>query len=296
MAVDRYGDKPPLPVQPLASIRGAKLKGTFMAKASISLAWDETRAVLARDGKLIASVALALLVLPGVAVNVLLPEASGLGTPQTLLWTLVLLVAFLITFAGQLSIMRLATGPHVTVGESIRHAGARVLPFFGAFLLWAIPIIIAASLLYQMVRTNPTRPPLVASLGMLAIGLIGIFLAVRLLLLGAVASSEPGGPPTILRRSWQLTAGNWWRLFGFLLMFAIGAIALIWATTSVVGLVARLTIGEITRGSVAGLVVILIAQCVTAAVYAVLFVIQARIYVQLAGRGEAQVSVPRSGI
>lgn len=296
MAVDRSAGKLPLPDKPLASIRGHKDEGTFMPKVSISRAWDESRIILVRDGKLIASVALALLVLPGVAVNVLLPAASGLGTPQAVMWTAVLLLAFIVTFIGQLSVVRLAIGPHITVGEAIRHAALRVLPFLGAFLLWTIPLIVIASFPYWMVHANPTHPPLAASLALMLIGFLGIYLAVRFLLLGAVASTEPGGPPTILRRTWQLSAGNWWRLFGFLLVFAIGAIASIWAVTAVVGLVARLTIGEITRGSVAGLLVVLIAQCVTAAVYAVLFVMQARIYTQLAGRDEFQPTVPSSGI
>jgi hypothetical protein len=266
-----------------------------MGKVSISRAWDESRAILARDGKLIVPVALALLVLPGVAVNALFPEASALNTPQAVAWTVVLFIAFLVTFAGQLSIVRLAMGPHITVGEAIRHSAARVLPFIGAFLLWVIPIVVIASLPFQLIRQNPTHPPLAASLGLLAVGILGFFLAVRLLLVGPVASAEHVGPPTILRRSWNLTAGNWWRLFGFLVVFAIGALILIWAVTSVVGVVARLTIGDISRGSVAGLLVVLIVQCVSAAVYSVLFVMEARIYTQLAGGGEAQPSVPSSG-
>jgi hypothetical protein len=267
-----------------------------MANVSISRAWDESRAVLARDGRLIASVALALLVLPGVAVNVLLPSASGLATPQAIIWTVVLLLAFIVTFIGQLSILRLAIGPHITVGEAIRHAALRVLPFLGAFLLWTVPLVVIASFPYRMVHADPAHPPLAASLALLLIGFLGIYLAVRLLILGAVASAEPGGPLHVLRRSWQLSAGNWWRLFGFVLIFAVGALASIWAVTAVVGVVTRLTVGEISRGSVAGLIVILIGQCVTAAVYALLFVMQARIYTQLAGRDEFQASVPSSGI
>jgi hypothetical protein len=295
MAVDRSADKLPLPDTGPDTIRGAKHKGTFMRKVSISQAWDETRVVLARDGKLIASVALALLVLPGLVVNVLLPEASGLGTPQAVLWTIVIIFGFLVTFAGQLSIVRLATGPHITVGDAIKHSALRVLPFIGAFLLWTVPLVLLASVPFQLIRRDPTHPPAVASLGLLAIGLLGIFLAVRFLLAGPVASSEPGGPVAILKRSWNLSAGNWWRLFGFLLIFFVGALVLIWATTAVIGVVARLTIGEISRGSVAALIVVLIAQCVTAAVYAVLFVMEARMYVELAGRDDAHASVPRSG-
>jgi hypothetical protein len=134
-----------------------------------------------------------------------------------------------------------------------------------------------------------------AALGMIIVALAAIFIAVRLLLIGPVAAAEEVGPMTILRRSWDLTAGNWWRLFGFLLVYAVGALALIWAVTSVVGVVARLTIGQLNSGSVAALVFVLVAQILTAAIYSLLFVMQARIYTQLASGGEAQASVPSSG-
>lgn len=266
-----------------------------MAKVSISLAWDESRAVLARDGKLIASVALALLVLPGVVVNVLFPRSSSLELPQGSVWMVALLVALLITFAGQLSIVRLAMGPHLTVGEAILHGAKRSLAFVGAFLIWVVPFVVVLSLLYELMRRNAAQPPITMALGMIAIALLGVFVAVKLILIGPVATAEEVGPVTILRRSWELTAGNWWRLFGFLLIYAVGALALIWAVTSVVGVVARLTIGELSRGSVAGLVFVLVAQILTAAIYSVLFVMQARIYAQLVRGGEAQASVPSSG-
>jgi hypothetical protein len=266
-----------------------------MAKVSISLAWDESRAVLARDGKLIASVALALLVLPGVVVNVLFPRSSSLQLPQGTVWMIALLVALLITFAGQLSIVRLAMSPHLTVGEAIRHGAKRALPFVGAFLIWVVPFVVVLSLLYELIGRNAAQPPMPAALGMIIVALAAIFIAVRLLLIGPVAAGEEVGPVTILRRSWDLTAGNWWRLFGFLLVYAVGALALIWAVTSVVGVVARLTIGQLNSGSVAALVFVLVAQILTAAIYSLLFVMQARIYTQLASGGEAQASVPSSG-
>jgi len=266
-----------------------------MPKVSISLAWDESRAVLARDGKLIASVALALLVLPGVVVNVLFPRSASLGMPEGTAWMIALLVALLITFAGQLSIVRLAMAPHLTVGEAIRHGAQRALPFVGAFLIWVVPFVIVLSLLYEVMRRNVAQPPMAAALGIIAIAIFALFLVVRLVLIGPVAAAEQRGPVMILRRSWDLTAGNWWRLFGFLLVYAVGAIVLIWAVASVVGVAARLTIGNLSPGSVGGLVFILIAQILTAAVYAVLFVMQARIYVQLARDDGAQAGVPSSG-
>lgn len=257
-----------------------------MPKVSISQAWDETRAVLARDGKLIASVALALLVLPGVVLNVLLPNGITVGTGQQAMWVVLGLVVLLLTFIGQLSVLRLAMGPHIAVGEAIRHAAGRALPFLGAFLLWVVPFLVLGSFPYAIIRSHPAEASTAAGVGLLAVMGVAMFLAIRLLLIGPVASAEAGGSLKIIRRSWDLTEGNWWRLFGFVLVFAIGAMVLILAVSNGLGLVARLTIGPVTPLSVGGLVLVLIAQLLTAAIYVVLFVMQARIYLQLAARGE----------
>ena len=254
-----------------------------MTKVSISQAWDETRAVLAHDGKLISSVALALLVLPGVVLNVVLPHGVTLGTGTQVIWVVLGVVVLLLTFTGQLSVLRLAMGPQISVGEAIRHAATRALPFFGAFMLWVVPILVLGSVPYQIIRSHPTDASTAAGIGLLALMAVAMFLAIRLLLIGPVASAEHGGPLAILRRSWDLTAGNWWRLFGFVLIFAVGAIVLIMAVSSGLGLVARLTIGQVNALSIPGLLMILIGQVLTAAVYVVLFVMQARIYLQLAG-------------
>jgi len=257
-----------------------------MAKVSISLAWDETRAVLTRDGKLISSVALALLVLPGVVLNVLLPEGVSMGTGQQPVWAIVGVIVLILTFIGQLSVLRLAMGPHISVGEAIRHSATRALPFFGAFLLWVVPFLVVGSVPYQMIRSHPADASTLAGLALLAVMIVAMFLAIRLFLIGPVATAEEGGPLRIIQRSWSLTQGNWWRLFAFVLLFAAAAMVLITAVSSGLGLVARLTIGQVARLSVAGLVLVLIAQLLTAAVYVVLFVMQARIYAQLASDGD----------
>ena len=97
-----------------------------MAKLSISQAWDESRAVLARDGKLIGAVALALFVLPGIVLDLFMPEAPAGQFPPAGPWMAVAAVAILMSLVGQLAIIRLAMGPHLTVGEAItRVAGER---------------------------------------------------------------------------------------------------------------------------------------------------------------------------
>src|SRR5438552_18233319 len=78
--------KPPLPDTLRLSIREAADKGTCMSKLSVSQAWDEARAVLSHDGKLIAPVALAALVLSGVLVNLFLPTSANGEMPPPGPW------------------------------------------------------------------------------------------------------------------------------------------------------------------------------------------------------------------
>jgi hypothetical protein len=265
-----------------------------VTKLSISQAWDETKAVLARDGKLIGTVALALFVLPGIVFDLAMPEAPAGQMPPAGAWMAVALVAILISLVGQLAIIRLAMNPHLTVGEAITHGARRLLPYVAAVLAWAFPLALVAVLLFGAAGNDPARPSPAVGLGLLVVAVVGTFIAVRFLLLSAVASAEVGGPGAILRRSWELSAGNWWRLFGFLLLFAIGALVLLWAVSSVVGLLSQLAFGSIGRMTPGWLVVIIVSQAVTSIAYLIYFVMLARIYAQLGGRGE--VGVPRSGI
>ena len=48
-----------------------------MSRVSISRAWDETKAIFSRDGRLLVAVALALFVLPVVIVGLVMPDRSG---------------------------------------------------------------------------------------------------------------------------------------------------------------------------------------------------------------------------
>lgn len=252
-------------------------------KVSISQAWDETRAVLTRDGKLISTVALALLVLPGLVMNVLFPHGGSVPAPaQQAIWAALGIVILLVSFTGQLSVVRLAMGPHISVGEAIHHAASRLLPFFGAFLIWVVPLFLLGLLPYALIRTNPSTQT-IAGLALLILLVIGIFVFIRLMLIGPVTMAEGGGSFAILHRSWKLTQGNWWRLFCFFVIFFVGALALFLAVRTAAGIVARLAVGSMSTLSVTGLLLILIAQILTSAIYVVLFVMQTRIYLQLAG-------------
>jgi hypothetical protein len=266
-----------------------------MSKLSLSQAWEETTAVLARDGRLFVAVALALFVLPGLILNVSMPQGQAGEFPPAGPWIAVAVVAALISLVGQLAVIRLAMEPHVAVGEAISHALRRLLPYIVAVLMWLVPILIVGSVLYEVLEVSQGQPSVGASVALLALSFGGMFLAVRLMLSSAVASAENAGPFEILRRSWQLSKGNWWRLFSFLVLFGIGAIVLLWAIESVVGLLVKMAFDASGPLTVGNLLVAIVSQLVSAVLSVIFFVLLARIYVQRSGTDRVQVSVPSSG-
>jgi hypothetical protein len=273
-----------------------------MRGLSISAAWEESKAIFARDGRLLVTVALALVALPS-AVNILI-NPNGMNTTETPLWVdLVSIVASLIALAGQLAIIRLAIGPSITVGGAIAH-GMRRMPVYivsvlivvAGLILVAVPLVVLLTALGVPVDAKgvPATPATVA-VAILYFALI-CFFGVRLILSSPVASAERAGPIKILQRSWDLTGGHWWPLFGFILVTVFGAVVLLLATGSASGVVIGLFFGSIQPMSAGALVLALVQSLVSAAVTSLFGVMLARIYVQLAGSGEAQPSVPSSGI
>ena len=275
-----------------------------MRRLSISAAWDEAKAIMGHDGQLLMTVALALIALPS-AINGLI-NPNGMRAGSTPFWMdCVALVASLIALAGQLALIRLAIGPSVTVGGAIAHGFRRmpsylvsILIIIVGMIIVLIPIVLLLAALGMPVQRDATK--IVASpgsaLAMIIFLCILIFVGVRLILSAAVASAERAGPIAILRRSWALTAGNWWPLFGFLVMFIVAAVIVLIAIGAALGAVVGIFAGPIQPLSASALILALIQALVSAAITTVFAVMLARIYLQLSGGGEAQAGVPSSGI
>jgi hypothetical protein len=264
-----------------------------MAKLSISRAWDESKGVLARDGTLLATVAIALLVLPGVIGDLVTPDAPPGQLPSPGPWMIVAGIAVLIGLVGQLAIIWLAMGSGASVGESLKHALGRAPSYIAATIIWVFPFALAIYAL--MISITPENPPPAAGLALLVLLPVMLFFFIRMILTSAVATAENVGALAILKRSWRLTAGSWWRLFGFFLVLVVAAVIVMVAVGVIVGLLARLVFGEIEPMTVGALVQSLLTQLAGAALTVVFIVMLARIYVQLAGDRSAEVSVPTSG-
>ncbi|MBB6123844.1 hypothetical protein [Sphingobium subterraneum] len=189
---------------------------------SIGKAWEEARAFIARERVLLLPVALLLIGVPLALIFQLIP-ASLRSMPQNMATNppvlpagnlFGILLGVLITIAGSLALYALALRPGISVGEAIQLGLRRM------------PISVAATLLMAFGLSIPLLAVELAvpALGRTLLGLAGVFLSVRLMLINAVIVERPVGPFRALVESWRLAKGHFWRLALFLVMIAVPAI------------------------------------------------------------------------
>jgi Membrane domain of glycerophosphoryl diester phosphodiesterase len=272
-----------------------------MPQLSISRAWEESRAIFARDGGLITAVALALLVLPATVAGVITPPVGGRPSYEG---RVISLIAGCIGLAGQLAIVRLAIGPSTTVGQAIQHGVRRFLPTFAAVLMLVVAfavIVIPVMLLLIWLRVvgmpvEGQQPPASFAIFSFAMAIAALLVSIKFCMIVPVSVAQQPGPLTILKRSWSITSGNYWRLLGFMLLIVVAAIIVLLAAQFVGLFAARLIAGNITPLSLAALVLSLFRAVASAGMTILFALMLSRIYLQLAGRNEVHASVPSSGI
>lgn len=271
-----------------------------MSRVSISRAWDETKAIFARDGRLLVAVALALIVLPSVLVGLIVPTASNDREP---VHAVLQIVAGLIGIVGQLALVRLAIGPATTVGAAIADGARRFPALLGALLLLlllfslllVIPLTAIVGSTNAADLSDPARVTGAASGAILLIALVILALSARFMFSNVIAGAEKVGPLSILKRSWELTKGHYWRMFALLILLLIVALALMLAGSAMGGLLGALIDPDFEPWSLGTLIASLFAAVAQGAFSVLSIVMLARVYLQLAGRQEAEVSVPSSG-
>lgn len=263
-----------------------------MRSLSISTAWDETKAIARRDGKLLATLAFAFIGLPALLTTFLMPDQGGLQN-RALGESLLVLGAALVGLVGQLAIGRMAMPPPTTVGDAIRYAIRRFLPLVGAVILVTFLIVglfipfVALALAQGLDLANQALASQMSGVLLLVLFLTilaVIFFAVRLMLVTPVGVAEEIGPLAIMIRSWELTRGHFWRLLGFLLIVLVALVVANLTVAAVVGSLVIMIFGAVEPMSAAALIAGL-AQAILSAAFTILFVVMVmRIYVQLSGR------------
>ena len=266
------------------------------SRLSISRAWDQTREVVRRDGRLMFAVALALLVLPQTLLGAFTPTSPTEATPT---FQILLVIAVATAIAAQIALNRLAIPPSATVAEGVRRGITRTpATFFSLMLVFFIASLLLMILLVILVMvgalTAPVsgKPPSIGFIALVLAGLLGVFVIFQLTV--PIAAAEAGGPLYLIQRSWTLGKKHYWRLAAFLLLVLIG-MGLIWLSAQVIaGLIFTTLLGRPESGSIAVVLISLVVAAAQAAWTIVSSVMLARVYSQVAG-SDAEASVPSTG-
>jgi hypothetical protein len=269
-------------------------------RLSLSNAWEDSRRIFKRDGGLLLAVALALLVLPQIVAGLIAPTTVS---DPGFAGRVIAIAAALLGVIGQLAIIRLALGPSTTVGQAIGHGMRRFPAALGAVIILMVVlaailiplmvILLAAGLVEVPAAGQQPSGSFTAVVLLLLVACIAI--AARLMLMVPVASAENTGPLAILKRSWALTRGHYWGMLGLEMLLLIAALFLLASSQFVGGILAEVIGGDLTPMSLSALIFAIIVAIAQAAFTLLASVMLARVYLQLAGRGEAQASVPSTG-
>nr|WP_295658950.1 glycerophosphoryl diester phosphodiesterase membrane domain-containing protein [Polymorphobacter sp.] len=178
-------------------------------RLSIAALWRDTFATARAGMALYLPVAAAFVLLPGVAIELFgpaLPKSPAELTPNLVFIALVL--PSLIAIVAQAAIIRLvidkASGIDRSVGEAL----------LVALRLW--PLLVVALLLAAV--------PIGA--GLLLFIVPGLYMAGRLTLAMPLVVDGVAAPLAAVRRSWELTENNGWRIIAFTIMWAAWFLAL----------------------------------------------------------------------
>ncbi len=257
-----------------------------MVTVSIGRAWEETKAFIARDKRLLVPLALGLIVLPTAVVGLVAPGAQLGGQEKDLTGAVLTLVDALIGLIAQLTVIRLALGFSGSLGDAIRLAVGRLWILLAAMAILVLPFVLLSVTVGGVVDPKggavASGVKGVAAVFLLVTTGVFIWLAVRVLLVSVVTMAEEHGPVVLLKRSFAITRGHFWRLLAFVLLMLAAFLALIVAVgvvgaalvTALFGAPDPMTIGALIVGLLSGLV-----QAGVAVVYVAMI---SRIYAQLA--------------
>lgn len=267
-------------------------------KLSIGKAWEETSAFMGREARLLAPVALATFALPAILAGWASPggnTANGSG-----LLTVAVLLAMLV---GQMTIILLVNGWRGSIGEAMGTAIRRLPVLVGSLVIVFLPLMLIGGMALGAVLigsgiSDPAaigpqalaKIPGVAWIVLLLV-LGAVFLGVRMFQASAVAVSEKLGPVALIRRSWSLTRGSFWRLLALFLLLTLIGLVVNLVITMVVGSVATLAAGEPRPFNTPALLIALATGLAGAVVSTISAMMVGRVYAQLVA---PQATVPNS--
>ena len=221
-----------------------------MAKLDTNAAWKEASAIVSANREVLLALAGVFFMLPSLALVVIAGEPEvipGMKGEQMVAamevfyaksWWIVLISAVfqIVGLLAILTLMRDRSRP--TVGEAIRAA----LPGSLSYLAAQFAVLIGLSLVGGiLIGLAAVVSPVVAVVAALLFMVALVFAVFRLILVGPVIAVEGvRNPVTAMARSWRLTQGNFWRIFGFMLLILILFAVVAGIIMMIVGLVLAL--------------------------------------------------------
>jgi hypothetical protein len=118
---------------------------------SLGKAWDDAKATIAANRRLITPVALGLILVPAVVSAMVEPRAIPGQEPEAGGWMLVTLLMIIVMLAGQMAIVLLTNGWQGSVGGAIRRAVRRLPILILAALIVMVPLILILSVVLAVV-------------------------------------------------------------------------------------------------------------------------------------------------
>ena len=272
--------------------------------------WDRTTEVLRGRASMLATIAALLVFLP----TLIQASAQLYVNSNTMSVTAVATAAMEVSFLGLLllvirmwgnaAIVAAGSDPAYDQSAAIAHGARRLGPLIGitfllgvAAVLLLVPFIalVGSSLdLAALARGQVPTARAIPGGGVIAAALVYalivfvvvILIAVRLILLVPVIVNERLGIGAI-GRSWRLTRGLFWRVFGVLWLFGIVLLIASSAATLLLSLLARLLLGGTNIGA-ATFIGQIGAGAVASASAVVTGVFTAQLYRALTGREAAE--------
>ena len=221
-----------------------------MAKLDTNAAWKEANAIVSANREVLFALAGVFFLVPSLALAVIAGEPEvlpGMRREQMVAameafyaksWWIVLISAVLqiVGLLAILTLMRDRSRP--TVGEAIRGALPGALSYLAAQFAVVVGLSLIGGILIGMAAL--ASPVLAVVTGLLFVAAL-IFVILRLILVGPVIAVDGvGNPVTAMVRSWRLTQGNFWRMFGFMLLIVILFVVVVGIIMMLIGLVLAL--------------------------------------------------------
>lgn len=266
---------------------------------SINRAWDETRAFLIAERRLVTPILLTFVLLPTVAFRLFSPPLGSAEATSPAALLLIYAVLF-VELIGGVTLILLATGARASIGQTIASAFRRTLVIIVAFVLFGLlilPLMMVFALLAVPGGGLPANPAQMSPKFAAAITagvIVAMLLFFRLAMFIPAAALEKVGPWQALKRGWRLGRGIWGKLIATFLALFLASFVVSLVVQWLFGAIAQLALGG-DSGLTAGSLLVAVAVGLVAAVFlAIQAVMSARIYAQAAGvaGGGGDVSVP----